>query len=201
MEDDIKEMRSFNPNVDPMGLTSREDKKAGLFMCLVLRHNPSAANVTADAEGWVDIDALIRGSHGRLTRPIINDIVATNNKQRFAISEDGKRIRARQGHSFPVDLGLVPVTPPDVLYHGTYPNAVPMIMKEGLKKMKRQHVHMAAETATASSVGMRHGTPIVFRVDAKAMLASGHKFYCSENGVWLTEHVPPEFLGYVYVPR
>jgi putative RNA 2'-phosphotransferase len=197
-DDPIKEMRSFRPRGgvggDPMGLNSRKADKAGLFLCLVLRHKPSAAHVTADAQGWVDIAALIAGSQGRLTRPIIEEIVATNNKQRFAISEDGKKIRAKQGHSIPIDLQLEPVIPPDVLYHGTYPGAVPSIGREGLNKMQRHHVHMAEDTTTATSVGMRKGAPVVFIVNAKAMHAAGFKFYRSENGVWLADRVPPEFL-------
>lgn len=179
---------------DPMGMDTREAKKAGLFMCLVLRHKPSVANVTADAEGWVDLEAMILGSRGVLTRSLVMDIVATNNKQRFAISEDGKKIRAKQGHSIPVNLKLEPVVPPDVLYHGTYPDVVRDILRDGLKKMQRHHVHMAEDLGTATSVGMRKGAPIVFRIDAKVMHDMGHKFYRSENGVWLVDHVPPEYL-------
>lgn len=198
VEDPIHEMRSFRPAEDPMGLTDRKSKKAGLFMCLVLRHNPSAAHVNADAEGWVDLEGMIRGSHGRLTRELVMEIVATNNKHRFAISEDGKKIRAKQGHSIPIDLKLEPKTPPEVLYHGTYPGATKAILREGLKRMNRHHVHMAMDTNTANTVGMRKGAPVLLQIEAKAMHAAGYKFYQSENGVWLTDHVPPDFLKVVY---
>ena len=198
MTEDIREMNSFRPRgVDgsnPMGLKSSKADKAGLFLCLVLRHKPHYARVAADAQGWVDIEALILGSDGRLTRPIIEEVVATNNKQRFAISEDGKRIRAKQGHSFPVDLGLMAIVPPDVLYHGTYPGALSAILREGLKKMGRHHVHMADEVKTATTVGLRRGAPVILQVNAKGMTQAGFQFFCSENGVWLTDHVPPEFL-------
>ncbi len=179
---------------DPMGMTTQPAKKAGLFMCLVLRHNPSAANVTVDSEGWVDIEGMIRGSRGRLTKELVMEIVATNNKQRFAISEDGKKIRAKQGHSIPVDLKLEPKVPPEFLYHGTEVDVTRVILAEGLKKMRRHHVHMADETGTAVKVGMRHGSPVVFRIDAKKMHDFGHKFFQSENGVWLVDYVPPDFL-------
>lgn len=176
---------------DPM---TSEVKKAGLFMCKVLRHNPDLANVTADAEGWVNIDDMVRGSWNRLTRSMVYEVAATNNKQRFAISEDGKMIRALQGHSFRVDLKLEPTEPPDVLYHGTFSNVVQIILRDGLKKMARNHVHMAVDTKTANSVGLRHGAPILFKIDAKLMHEMGHNFYRSENGVWLADYVPPDYL-------
>lgn len=176
------------------GVSTPKADKAGKYLCLVLRHKPSAANVTTDSQGWVDIDALIQGSRGLLSRSLIDQIVAENNKQRFAVSEDGKRIRARQGHSFPVELGLLPVEPPAVLYHGTHPQALAAIQRDGLKKMQRHHVHMAVETGTATSVGMRRGAPVILQVDAKAMHVAGHTFYCSENGVWLTDAVPQQYV-------
>ena len=169
-------------------------KRASKFLSLVLRHQPQVANVTLDAQGWVDIDALIAGSNGRLDRASIDAAVADNDKQRFGVSADGKRIRARQGHSIPVDLSLVPVSPPDFLYHGTNVKAYDTIHIEGLKKMARQHVHMAVEIGTARSVGMRHGSEVVIRIDAGEMHLAGFEFYKSENGVWLTDHVPAQFL-------
>jgi len=147
-----------------------------------------------DGEGWASIDEIIEKSGGKLTRDLIDRAVRDNPKQRFGVSGDGKRIRARQGHSFPVELGLVPVEPPEVLYHGTYPKAIDAIRAEGLSKMNRQHVHMAADTETASSVGMRRGTPVLLRIRSGAMHKAGYEFFRSENGVWLTEHVPSEYI-------
>jgi putative RNA 2'-phosphotransferase len=161
---------------------------------MVLRHRPEVAGVQPDDHGWVLIDQLIQGSQGRLDRPVIEDVVATDGKRRFEISPDGKSIRASQGHSFPVDLELDPIKPPDFLYHGTYSGAIISILREGIKRMDRHHVHMAEEPESAESIGMRHGAGIVFRIDAKAMFESGHKFYRSKNGVWLTDHVPPLYL-------
>ena len=174
------------------------DNKASHFLSKVLRHDPAAANVTLDAQGWADIDALIVGSGGRVTREALDAAVAENDKQRFAISEDGKRIRARQGHTVPVELGLKAEVPPEVLYHGTYPDAVKAILREGLQRMKRHHVHMAKDSDTANAVGRRKGAPVLLQIEANAMHAAGHKFYQSENGVWLTEHVPPEYLKVVW---
>lgn len=169
-------------------------KRASKFLSLVLRHQPQVANVTLDAQGWVPIDALIAGSNGRLDRASIDAAVADNDKQRFGVSADGKRIRARQGHSIPVDLSLVPERPPQFLYHGTNVKAYGRIEIEGLKKMDRQHVHMATETSTAVTVGMRQGSAVVIRIEALAMHHAGFEFFKSENGVWLTDHVPAQFL-------
>ena len=167
------------------------------FLSLVLRHQPGAANVTLDEEGWVDTEVLLVGATRagvRMTQADLKDVVDTSDKRRFALSEDGRRIRANQGHSVSVDLGLAPSVPPDVLFHGTVEAAVPSIMSTGLEKRSRQHVHLSADIATAKKVGGRRGPPIVFRVDAASMSKAGHSFYVSENGVWLADAVPSEFL-------
>jgi putative RNA 2'-phosphotransferase len=166
------------------------------FISLVLRHRPDAIGLTLDAAGWAEIDALIRLSqdHRPLTRALIEEVVATNNKQRFAISEDGLRIRARQGHSIEVALGLTPLQPPEELFHGTATRFLAPIRREGLDKRTRQHVHLSADAQTAANVGARHGTPVVLRIRAGGMAAAGHLFYRSENGVWLTDAVPPQFI-------
>ena len=168
--------------------------RASKFLSLILRHKPETIGVTLDPEGWTDIDELVAKSKGRLTRELVFAAVRDNDKQRFAVSDDDRRIRALQGHSLDVDLKLEPKTPPDVLYHGTYQKAVAAIQREGLKKMQRQHVHMAADLHTASSVGMRRGAPVIYKVLAMRMHEAGFLFYQSENGVWLTNHVPPEYL-------
>lgn len=171
---------------------------ASKFLSLVLRHQPEVIGLSLDAEGWADIDALIRLARGRkfLTRALIEAVVENNNKQRFAISADGQRIRARQGHSIDVDLGLVPVTPPARLYHGTATRFVASIRREGLVKRSRQHVHLSADADTATNVGSRHGTPEILVVHAAKMAAAGHAFYRSENGVWLTDAVPVTFIDF-----
>ena len=167
------------------------------YLSLVLRHDPSAAGVTLDEEGWVHVEDLLAGAarHGRrFTRVELDQVVQTNDKQRFAFSPDGQRIRANQGHSVSVDLGLTPETPPDVLYHGTVERFVSSIMEKGIEKGARQFVHLSLDVATATRVGSRRGKPVILKIAAASMHADGFRFYCSANGVWLTERVPPLYI-------
>lgn len=162
-----------------------------------LRHQPRRIGLALAPGGWVEVDALLAAcaAHGMpITRAELDEIVASNNKQRFAFDDTSARIRASQGHSVPIDLQLDPLEPPVVLYHGTGEGAVPAILREGLRKMKRHHVHLSPDVPTATNVGKRHGRPVVFAVDAAAMHAAGFTFYRSANGVWLVDCVPPEYL-------
>lgn len=171
--------------------------KASRFLSLVLRHKPQTIGIALDPEGWADVDELVEKSKGRLTVSLVIRAVAENDKQRFTLETlpDGtRRIRARQGHTVEVDLKLKPKTPPLTLFHGTYPNVRAVIEQEGLKKMKRQHVHLAADLGTASSVGMRRGAPVIFEISALEMSLDGYEFFQADNGVWLTDHVPPKYL-------
>lgn len=176
-----------------MNLT-RESK----FLALVLRHNPGRIGIALDAAGWVEVDTLLAAlrRHGReLSRGQLDRIVAENDKKRYEYDESGTRIRASQGHSVDVDLGYAPAQPPSVLYHGTATTTLAAIFREGLKPGKRHHVHLSADIETATKVGARHGRPAVLSVDAARMRADGHLFFRSTNGVWLTEHVAPEYLN------
>jgi len=167
------------------------------FLSLVLRHDPARIGLVLDAAGWTEVDELLArvNAHGvALTREELETIVTTSDKQRFAFSEDRTRIRANQGHSIAVELDLPPVVPPALLYHGTVERFLTAIRVEGLRKGQRHHVHLSADRATAEKVGARRGRPAVLIVDAAAMTARGIQFFRSENGVWLTDHVPPEFL-------
>ncbi len=167
------------------------------FLSLVLRHDPGRIHLTLDAEGWAEVDELLDrlASSGKaVTREQLEQVVDTNNKQRFWFSDDGLRIRANQGHSIDIDLGLAAVEPPAALFHGTATRYVDVIRAQGLAPRSRQHVHLSVDQETAVAVGNRHGKPFVFTVRSGAMHAAGHAFFLSENGVWLTEHVPPEFL-------
>jgi putative RNA 2'-phosphotransferase len=141
---------------------------------------------------------LLKGlaSVGRpLTQPELERLVAESDKKRFAFSADGSKIRANQGHSVKVDLQLLPATPPPELFHGTVERFIPSILSLGLMAQKRHHVHLSADRQTAFKVGSRRGQAVILRVDAAAMACSGHEFFVSENNVWLTESVPPEFLS------
>jgi len=161
-----------------------------------MRHAPERIGLRLDPAGWADIEELLRLAQPRhpLTRDLIERAVAENDKQRFAISADGERIRASQGHSIEVDVGLSPTPPPRLLYHGTATRFLDAIRREGLDKRSRNHVHLSADADTAARVGARHGKPVVLRVRAAAMAEAGHVFFLSENGVWLTDAVPPAFL-------
>jgi putative RNA 2'-phosphotransferase len=167
------------------------------FLSFILRHDPGAIGVALDLNGWIEIERLLAAcrDHGMaLSRDLLEVIVATSSKQRFAISEDGLRVRANQGHSIEVDLAYEPAQPPEVLFHGTVAARLSAIRAGGLKKMSRHHVHLSADVGIARMVGMRRGKAIVLRVEAGRMHCEGHVFYVSANGVWLTEHVPPEYI-------
>lgn len=167
------------------------------LLSLILRHKPQAYGVELDAEGWADVAHLLHQlqAHGvSMHLTLLEEIVSTNSKKRFAFSEDRKKIRASQGHSIPVELGYTPVEPPGILYHGTAEKAVDSIRVHGLEKRSRHHVHLSADEATARMVGQRHGKPVIFRVWANRMFQAGFNFYQSENGVWLTDQVPPEYM-------
>lgn len=171
--------------------------KASKYLSRHLRHQPDALGLTLEPGGWVAVDALLAAMNRAgvaLSRSELAEVVAGNDKQRFAFDETGQRIRASQGHSVAVDLQLAPVSPPDVLYHGTGRAAMGAIQREGLRKMRRHHVHLSGDVATALKVGSRHGAPMVFLVDAGSMARDGYQFYRSDNGVWLTESVPPRYL-------
>ena len=167
------------------------------FLSFVLRHQPEVVGLSLDAAGWVEVDALLRAcaEHGRRMSPEdLAEVVRENDKQRFAFSEDGRRIRASQGHSTDVALGYAEAEPPEVLFHGTVARSLPSIRDKGLTRMKRNHVHLSPDEATAKSVGGRRGRPVVLRVRAREMRAAGHVFYRTDNGVWLTEAVPSAFI-------
>lgn len=171
--------------------------KLSKYLSRHLRHQPEALGLTLEPGGWVAVDTLLAAMarHGvTISRAELEEIVARNNKQRYAFDATGERIRASQGHSVTVDLDLAPTEPPDTLYHGTSQATVAAILREGLRKMRRHHVHLSDELATAVNVGSRHGMPAVLLVDAAAMARDGYLFYRSENGVWLTEGVPPRYL-------
>ena len=166
------------------------------FISLILRHQPEVIGITLDEHGWADVKALIAGVNRTrpLTMAMLEEIVRTDAKQRYAFNEDKTRIRANQGHSIPVDVELQEATPPDVLYHGTGQKFSASIDKRGLIPKNRLYVHLSLDRDTAKAVGSRHGSPVIYEVNALAMAKNGHRFFLSVNGVWLTKRVPPEYL-------
>ena len=173
--------------------------KTSKFLSFVLRHKPEAIGLHLDGEGWASVDDLIAcaASDGKeLDRAVIESVVATNDKQRFELSDDGSRIRARQGHSLPVDLGLEPQVPPELLYHGTASRSLASIRGTGLVKGERHHVHLSQDVASARAVGQRYGRPVILRLQAGRMARDGFEFFLSTNGVWLVNRVPPEYIEF-----
>jgi putative RNA 2'-phosphotransferase len=176
---------------------SANDTKTSKFLSLVLRHQPEQIGLTLDANGWALVSDLIERSKCAsvyLTADGISEIVRASDKQRFALSDDGTKIRANQGHSLKVDRALEPKEPPEFLFHGTAGRFLEAIDLQGLKPMSRQHVHLSADEATARKVGQRHGKPVVLRIKSGEMHRAGRAFYLSANGVWLTDRVDTEFL-------
>lgn len=176
---------------------ANRDVQLSKFLSLVLRHKPQEIGISLDPAGWVEVDELLRACTGRgmpLTRERLNAIVADNDKQRFAFSPDGRRIRANQGHSVGVELGYEPAVPPEILYHGTAEKYLESIRQTGLVKGKRHHVHLSFTRQTASAVGQRHGNLVLLEVQAGRMHREGHAFFKTPNNVWLTDAVPVEFL-------
>ena len=173
-------------------------KHKSRLLSLILRHRPELAGLILGPGGWVKTDALLEGLNS-INRPMdratLEHIVNTNDKKRFTLSEDGTRIRAAQGHTVNIDLGLSPIKPPDVLYHGTATRFLQAIWREGLKPMKRDHVHLSADVDTASKVGMRHGKIAILKVDAGGLYSAGQEFYQADNGVWLTGPIAPIWLS------
>lgn len=176
-------------------MTPKKQKELSKHLSYVLRHKPDAIGITLDQNGWTSVDELIAKSPKQFTPEILKLIVENNDKKRFILSEDGNRIRANQGHSVKVDLALEATSPPDFLFHGTATRFLDPILRDGLKKMNRHHVHLPADLETASKVGKRHGKLVILTVDAKAMQDEGHIFFKSENGVWLTDSVPVKFIS------
>lgn len=172
-------------------------KSTSKLMSLALRHDPSVINITLDENGWTSIQSLLEGL-GKKGHPLamgeLVDLVESNDKKRFTFNEAGDRIRANQGHSVEVELQLDEQEPPYTLYHGTVAKFLEGIKDKGLLKMSRQHIHLSANKDTAVNVGQRRGKPVILKINTYQMYKDGHKFYCSQNGVWLTEHVPSEYI-------
>jgi len=167
--------------------------KKSRHLSKVLRHEPDSVGITLTEAGWAPISSILSALN--LKREELNQVVAENNKNRFEFSENGMFIRARQGHSVEVDLGYPEATPPDTLYHGTSRQTVSVVLRDGIKKMLRHHVHMSPDLETAKVVASRRSDPKILKVDSKSMSAAGIKFYLTGNGVWLTDYVDPKYVS------
>ncbi len=178
-------------------ISEKRNTKISKFLSLVLRHKPETIHIHLDENGWVDVDELIEklnNNGAEISFEILEHVVKTNVKKRFAFNEDKSKIRASQGHSMKVDLNYKPISPPEKLYHGTSIRFLDSILKNGIEKRDRQHVHLSSDRQTALKVGQRHGKPTILEIQASKMHEKGCKFYLSENNVWLTEHIPTEYI-------
>ena len=176
-----------------------QTKRTSKFLSFVLRHQPETIGVKLNSAGWIEVDELLAAinrhpNNIRLDRKSLEQVVDSNDKQRFEFNEARSSIRARQGHSVDVNLGYQPTTPPETLLHGTPRKFVTSIGATGLKKMKRHHVHLHTDIKTASAVGARRGDSVILSVRAGDMHRAGFKFFVTENGVWLTDFVPAKFI-------
>lgn len=179
-------------------MNEKEKKEISKFLSLVLRHQPEVIGIYMDENGWVAVEELIEKCKSKkihFDREGLQEIVSTNDKQRFAFSNDKSRIRANQGHSLDIDLALEPQQPPSMLYHGTADKNIESILIHGIIKISRQHVHLSTSIETAIAVGARHGKPTILCVDTGAMYNDGYTFYLSENKVWLTDVIPSQYLS------
>ena len=179
-------------------MNDKEKFSIGKFISKILRHHPEIIGITLDEHGWANVEELIIGiknaGHPDFCLSDLEEIVETNNKQRYSFSDDKTLIRANQGHSIPVDVELPVVSPPEILWHGTGKKFVPSILQQGILRMNRLYVHLSPDRDTATKVGRRHGKPVLLRVNARQMEKDGYQFYLSVNGVWLTKEVPVKYF-------
>lgn len=180
-------------------MNEKDATRISKFLSLVLRHEPGKIGITLDREGWVGVDELISAlaRHGKeISFEMLEHVLETNEKKRFAFSDDGELIRASQGHSVAVNLGYPPATPPEFIYHGTVARFLPSIRENGIVKGQRHHVHLSASLDVATTVGKRRGQPLILTVRTGEMSAAGHLFHLSANGVWLTDFIPSDFIRF-----
>lgn len=180
-------------------MNEKDRNKISKFLSLILRHKPETIGLNLDENGWADVEELLgksTTSGHSFSREELDEVVALNDKQRFAFNDTRTRIRASQGHSIEVELELKPAPPPEFLYHGTVDRFLESIRAQGLRKMNRNHVHLSADWETATKVGSRRGEAIVLTIRSGEMSRDGMTFFISENGVWLTDEVPVKYITF-----
>lgn len=180
-------------------MNEKEMRTISKFLSLVLRHQPEKIGIDLDSAGWIDVDTLLEAlarHKKQISRQALEEVVRDNDKQRFSFSEDGRQIRANQGHSLDVELGYQTAMPPEILYHGTPQQSVEIIRQEGLKKMQRHHVHLHSDIKTSTAVGQRRGKPVILKISALEMYHAGWEFLVTPNKVWLTDNVPVKYITF-----
>mmetsp|Transcript_13023 Transcript_13023/g.28740 ORF Transcript_13023/g.28740 Transcript_13023/m.28740 type:complete len:184 (-) Transcript_13023:307-858(-) len=182
-------------------MSKRQIKRISKLMSLILRHNPETIGVKLDENGWLSIQELIHGINRKgngitIDLDLLEHIVETSDKQRFVFDKEHKHIRANQGHSVSIDLELEPMIPPEELFHGTVDRFLDDIRSGGLNKMSRQYVHLSQDLETAAKVGQRRGKPVILKIRSGDMCPEAYTFYKSNNGIWLTNHVPAAYIKF-----
>lgn len=179
-----------------MRVTNSDLTKISKYISLILRHKPEVIGIQLDANGWANVEALLAGIGRKypIDFEVLEEIVRTDNKERYSFNEDKTKIRANQGHSIQVDVELSVTEPPEILYHGTAERFSASIEAKGLLPQYRLYVHLSPDTATAEKVGRRHGKPVIYLVNAGQMQQDGYTYLLSANGVWLTKIVPAQYL-------
>jgi putative RNA 2'-phosphotransferase len=178
-------------------VNAERERRISKFLSLILRHQPEKIGLTLEKDGWANVEDLLaacRKNNFAFSADELKTVVADNDKKRFSFDETGAKIRANQGHSVRVEIDFEKKHPPEILYHGTAEKNAAAILENGLRKMRRHHVHLSEDQETARKVGARYGKPIIFEIDAKAMAEENFVFYISANDVWLVEAVPAKFL-------
>ncbi len=178
-------------------MDAKQTKRHSKFLSLVLRHRPEKIGIVLDEQGWVEVETLLtalKEHRHELTLDQLREVVRTNDKQRFSFNESGTKIRASQGHSVEIDLGYEAAIPPETLYHGTPEKFVEPILQQGLTKQQRHAVHLHTDIQTSLAVGQRRGRPVLLKIDSGRMHQDGYEFFVTPNEVWLTDHVPPEYI-------
>lgn len=179
-------------------MSHKRKKNLSKLLSYALRHQPDALGLQLDPAGWATVDTLLQGIQNKgydFGLDELIELVEDNDKQRFSFNADQSMIRANQGHSIKLDLQLEAIEPPEYLYHGTATRFLKSIEQQGLQKRNRHHVHLSADKSTAKEVGTRHGIPVVLVIASGKMYREGYPFYCSENHVWLTEHIPSRYIS------
>jgi putative RNA 2'-phosphotransferase len=178
-------------------ISEKENTRLSKLLSYVLRHKPGEIGIALDENGWTGVNDLLEKLSNRnesIDLSILKHIIETNSKRRFAFNDDFSKIRASQGHSIEVELGYAAKQPPEILYHGTVEKFSSRIFQDGLRKMERHHVHLSADKLTAVKVGERRGKPVILKIKAAEMFSNGFNFFLSDNGVWLTDHVPKDYI-------
>ncbi len=178
-------------------MTPLQLKQLSKSLAWLLRHAAQQEGLLPDPQGWVlldDVLPLLAAQCPGVTREAVQAVVSTvdPHKQRFSL--EGGWIRANYGHSLPERICHPEASPPPTLYHGTHRSALEAILREGLRPMQRQYVHLTTDPVLARQVGSRQGPPVVLAADTAAARAAGVVFFRANPVFWLAQNLPGQCL-------